>query len=110
MKKFISLLLVAILALSLVACGPAPVEDDPEKEMQIVGTWNLGVFTHTFREDHTGNVMTSASISMECTWEYANGEYTIVYGTGKQTATITENEDGTLTLNYNEGQYKLVTE
>ena len=110
MKKFISLLLIAVLALSLVACGPAVEEDDPAKANQIVGTWTLGVFTHTFREDGTGVVMSSPSISMECTWEYAKGQYTIVYGTGKQVATITENEDGTLTLHYNEGEYKQVTE
>lgn len=105
MKKFISLLLVAVLALSLVACGPAEPEDDG-REMEIVGTWTLGMFTHTFNEDHTGTIQNSSGIKFECTWVYnQGGEYTITYSMGDVPASITQNEDGSLTLLYNEGYY-----
>lgn len=106
MKKFISLLLIAILALSLVACGPAEPEDDG-RAMEIVGTWKLGNFTHSFNEDHTGTIMNASGIEFACTWEYQQGgKYAITYSMGTVEGVITQNEDGSLTLLYNEGNYK----
>lgn len=105
MKKIIALLLVMALCLALAACGPA---EDDGKEMQIVGTWKMGSMTHTFNEDHTGTLMMSSGITMACDWSYSNGEYTIGYSMGEGPATITENEDGTLVLHYNGGEYTLV--
>ena len=105
MKKIVSLLLIAVLALSLVACGPAEPQDDG-REMEIVGTWTLGMFTHTFNEDHTGSIMNASGIKFECTWEYLQGgKYSITYSMGTQEASITVGEDGALTLLYNEGNY-----
>ena len=106
MKKLVSLLLVAVLALSLVACGPAAPEDDG-REMEIVGTWKLGMFTQVFNEDHTGTIMNSSGIEFACDWEYQQGgKYAITYSMGTVEASITVNEDGSLTLLYNEGEYK----
>ena len=103
MKKFISLLLIAVLALSLVACGPT----DDGREMEIVGTWKLGMFTHSFNEDHTGTIQNSSGIEFACTWEYKQGgKYAITYSMGTVEAVITVEEDGSLTMLYNEGNYK----
>ena len=106
MKKFIALLLIAVLALSLVACGPAKPTDDG-REMEIVGTWKLGKFTHSFNDDHTGTIMNASGIEFACTWEYVQGgNYKITYSMGTVDASITAAEDGALTLLYNEGEYK----
>lgn len=107
MKRIIALLLIAVLCLSLVACGGGSQNDDADKEMQIVGTWKMGNMTHIFNEDHTGTIMQGSGITMACDWSYKNGEYTIGYAMGENTATITENEDGTLVLHYNGGEYTL---
>ena len=110
MKKFISLLLIAVLALSLVACGPAEPQDDG-REMEIVGTWTLGMFTHTFKEDHTGSIMNASGINFECTWEYVQGgNYKITYSMGTVDASITVKDDGSLSLLYNEGNYTKTAE
>lgn len=106
MKKFICLLLVAVLALSLVACGPAKPKDDG-REMEIVGTWTLGKFTQVFKDDHTGTLMNASGIEFACDWEYKQGgKYAITYSMGTVEAVITVNEDGSLTMLYNEGNYK----
>ena len=108
MKKIISLLLIAVLALSLVACGPAEPQDDG-REMEIVGTWTLGMFTHTFNEDHTGSIMNASGITFACDWEYKQGgKYAVTYSMGTVEIVINQNEDGSLTLVYNEGNYKKV--
>lgn len=105
MKKFIALLLIAVLALSLVACG-APAEDENAvKAEDIAGTWVLGNTKQVFNADGTGTVTLTSGIQMAADWTFKNGKFIIGYATGEQEATITKNEDGTLVLHYNGGDY-----
>lgn len=109
MKKIITLLLVAALALSLIACGAPEKEEDPNaiKAEDIVGTWVLGNNKHIFNADGTGTVTIMNGIQMSCDWTFKDGTFTIGWPTGEATATMTRNEDGSLILHYNGGDYTL---
>ena len=106
MKKFIALLLIAVLALSLVACGaPAQEEKSDIKAEDIVGTWVLGSTQQVFNADGTGTVTLTSGIKMAADWTFKNGKFIVGYATGEVEATITKNEDGSLVLHYNGGDY-----
>ncbi len=105
MKKFIALLLVAVMALSLVACG-APKDETPKvKAEDIVGTWVMGNMKQVFNADGTGTIMMSSGITMVCDWTFKSGKFVIGYAMGEKEATITVKDDGTLVLSYDGGEY-----
>lgn len=106
MKRIISLILIAVLALSLVACG-APAEDkNAIKAEDIVGTWVLGTTKQIFNADGSGTITLPSGITMAADWTYkGSGKFVIGYAMGEQEATITKNDDGTLVLSYNGGEY-----
>ena len=107
MKKIISLILIAVLALSLVACGaPAEEKKDEFKAEDIVGVWVMGTMKQEFKADGTGTIAMSSGITMAADWTYkGNGEFVIGYPMGENKATLSKAEDGTLILNYNGGNY-----
>ena len=105
MKRIISLILVLVLALSLVACG-APKEEAPKITAEdVAGNWVLGNVKQVFNADGTGVITMGNGITMACDWTYSNGKITIGYAMGEKEATITMNEDGTLVLHYDGGDY-----
>ena len=106
MKRIIALLLVAVLALSLMACG-APKDDTPKvKAEDIVGTWVMGNMKQIFNADGTGTIMMGGNgITMACDWTYKNGTVTIGYAMGEKTATIIRNDQGVLILQFDGGEY-----
>ena len=106
MKRVISLLLVAVLALSLMACG-APAEDkNAIKAEDVAGTWVMGNMKQVFNADGTGTMMMGGNgITMACDWTYNNGTITVGYAMGEKTATITRNADGVLILQFDGGEY-----
>ncbi len=68
MKKIIALALLAVMLLTLAACG-APAEAGPEGA--IVGTWKAEDGKEmTFKTDGTGTAYTSNGLSVECKWTY----------------------------------------
>ena len=107
MKKIISLILIAVLALSLVACGaPAEEKKDEFKGEDIVGLWVMGNLKQEFKADGNGTIMMSSGITMAADWTYkGNGAFVIGYPMGEYQATLTKKDDGTLVLNFNGGEY-----
>ena len=107
MKKFIVLLLVAALALSLIACGaPAEEKKDEIKAEDIVGTWVLGNVKQVFNADNTGVLTIGNGITMACDWTYkGNGKFIAGYAMGEVEIMVSKKEDGTLVLTYNGGEY-----
>ena len=72
MKRIIALLLVAVLALSLMACG-APKDDTPKvKAEDIVGTWVMGNMKQIFNADGTGTLSDRAAVLLERTLEISD--------------------------------------
>ena len=105
MKRMISLILVLVLALTLAACG-APKQEEPKiKAEDVAGTWVLGQTKQVFNADGTGVITMGSGITMACDWTYKDGKITIGYAMGEKQATITMNEDGTLVLHYDGGDY-----
>lgn len=68
MKKIISLLLVAVMCLSFVACSSGNNNDNESAKKEIVGEWkNLHEdYSFTFNEDGTGTTPSNGSL----TWKY----------------------------------------
>ena len=106
MKRIIALLLVAVLALSLMACG-APKDESPKvKAEDIVGTWVMGNMKQIFNADGTGTIMMGGNgITMACDWTFQNGKFIVGYAMGEKEATINIKDDGTLVLVYDGGEY-----
>ena len=105
MKKTLALLLALAMVMALAACG-APAEEAPKvKAEDIIGTWVMGNMKQEFKEDGSGTIMMSSGITMVCDWTFKNGKFIIGYAMGEKEATITVNEDGTLVLHYDGGEY-----
>ena len=106
MKKFIALLLVLVMALSLAACGGSGKEEaNKDDGTWIVGNWSVGNIKQVFNADGTGTVTMGNGIEMAADWTFKNGKYIIGYPMGENEATVTMNEDGTLVLHYNGSDY-----
>lgn len=106
MKRVIATVLLAILALSLVACG-GPKEVD--MATAIIGKWqNEAGKVMEFKEDGTGTCILSAG-ERPCTWKYdeENNWYEIIYSTSGTNATIEVTSSG-LVLTFEDVTYKKI--
>ena len=102
MKKFIAMMLVLVIALSLVACG------DPSTA--IVGVWKSTNYSCTFKADGTGEVTVGKGVTSSCTWTYdeAAGVWNVNYGDGKGVASLKTGDDGKSVLVWQESEYNRV--
>lgn len=106
MKRMIAMMLLAVIVLSLAACG-GPKEVD--MTTAIIGKWqNEAGKVMEFKEDGTGTCILSAG-ERPCTWEYdaENNWYEIVYSTSGANATIEVTSSG-LVLTFEGVAYKKV--
>lgn len=105
MKKFMALLLVAVMVLAMAACGAPAEEANKDDGTWIIGNWSVGNIKQIFNADGTGTVTMGNGIEMAADWTFKNGKYIIGYPMGENEATVTMNEDGTLVLHYNGTDY-----
>lgn len=107
MKRMIAMMLLAVIVLSLAACG-GPKEVD--MTTAIIGKWqNEAGKVMEFKADGTGTCILSAG-ERPCTWKYdeADGSrYEIVYSTSGAYATIEVTSSG-LVLTFEGVTYKKV--
>ena len=103
MKRIIAFALILVLALSLAACAGEP---DPSKA--ILGTWKTSNYSCTFNADGTGTVVVDMGTAVSCEWSYDEntGLFNVDWGYGKDTASLTTQEDGTTVLNWKGSTYQ----
>lgn len=95
MKRVVSLILIAVLGLSLCACGSDNASGDP-----VIGEWrSLTDFYYFFQEDYTGYT----SEGDEFTWSYEGDlkGYTIVMRSGETFSSPIYTENGLRFLSFN---------
>ena len=102
MKKLIALLLVAVMCLSLVACGSenAPAK---EKEELIIGKWLFdNGYTIIFNADHGGKMLAAEEYEIKWSYDEELDYYPckMISGEASKTFEITYSigEDGTMSI------------
>ena len=130
MKKIITLLLVAVMSLSLVACGGNELQTDNSgsqqeqsdnkndkeiniKKVDVVGTWkntssNDHGFVMTINEDGTGTIILGEQ-ELTITWEKTDEEIICNTGSKELTFKIRSNND-VVEMSYKDGYYVVVSE
>ena len=93
MKKIFALLLVAVMCLSLVACGGG----SGSAKKEIVGEWKIddGPWTLIFNEDGTGEDPDGESLTWEYNSETEKYDVEFLYYGVTFNLTIFTNDDGT---------------
>ena len=107
MKRFIAIALLLVMALSLVACGGTK-EVDPATA--IVGKWKDADGNVMQFDANCGGTVVNGMMTLTCTWQYDSkaGNFMVDYTSGHDTATVVQNEDGSLVLTWKGKEFKRI--